>query len=85
MVPDSSKTDLPNPGIKPRSLALQADSLPIKLSGKPLLLKQSNLSFHISWCDLGMDFKYKVGKPFTIPCYFVTLTIYLHKEVIVLK
>ena len=27
--------DLPNPGIKPRSPALQADSLPSELSGKP--------------------------------------------------
>ena len=28
--------DLPNPGIEPRSPALQADSLPIELPGKPL-------------------------------------------------
>ena len=27
--------DLPNPGIKPRSLALQADSLPAEPQGKP--------------------------------------------------
>ena len=27
--------DLPDPGIEPRSLALQADSLPTELSGKP--------------------------------------------------
>ena len=27
--------DLPNPGIKPRSPTLQADSLPAKLQGKP--------------------------------------------------
>ena len=27
--------DLPNPGIKPRSPALQADSLPTELQGKP--------------------------------------------------
>jgi len=27
--------DLPNPGIKPRSPALQADSLPSTLRGKP--------------------------------------------------
>ena len=27
--------DLPNPGIEPRSLALQADSLPAELPGKP--------------------------------------------------
>ena len=30
--------DLPNPGIKPRSPALQADSLPTELSGKPHVL-----------------------------------------------
>ena len=29
--------DLPNPGIKPRSLALQADSLPSEPPGKPVL------------------------------------------------
>ena len=28
--------DLPNPGIEPRSPALQADSLPTELSGKPI-------------------------------------------------
>ena len=30
-----SQEDLPNPGIEPRSLALQAGSLPTELSGKP--------------------------------------------------
>ena len=30
-----SPVDLPNPGIKPRSPALQVDSLPTELSGKP--------------------------------------------------
>ena len=30
-----SPEDLPNPGIKPGSPALQADSLPTELSGKP--------------------------------------------------
>ena len=42
--------DLPNPGIKPRSPALQADSLPAELPGKPkntgvgsLSLLQGNL------------------------------------------
>ena len=30
-----SPGDLPNPGIKPRSPALQADSLPTELQGKP--------------------------------------------------
>ena len=33
--PFSSPGDLPNPGIKPRSPALQADSLPAEPSGKP--------------------------------------------------
>ena len=34
--PFPSPGDLPNPGIKPRSPALQADSLPAKPPGKPL-------------------------------------------------
>ena len=34
-LPFSSTVDLPNPGIKPRSLTLQADSLPAELLGKP--------------------------------------------------
>ena len=31
----SSPGDLPNPGIEPRSLTLQADSLPAEPQGKP--------------------------------------------------
>ena len=31
-----SPGDLPNPGIEPRSTALQADSLPTELRGKPI-------------------------------------------------
>ena len=34
--PFPSPGDLPNPGIEPRSPALQADSLPAELQGKPL-------------------------------------------------
>ena len=34
-LPFPSPGDLPNPGIKPRSSALQTDSLPSELSGKP--------------------------------------------------
>ena len=34
-VPFPSPGDLPNPGIEPRSLALQADSLPAEPQGKP--------------------------------------------------
>ena len=33
--PFSSPGDLPNPGIEPRSSALQADSLPAEPQGKP--------------------------------------------------
>jgi len=35
--PFHSAGDLPNPGIEPRSPALQADSLPAEPQGKPLL------------------------------------------------
>ena len=34
-LPSPPPGDLPNPGIKPRSPALQADSLPSELPGKP--------------------------------------------------
>ena len=34
-LPFPSPGDLPNPGIKPRSPTLQADSLPFQLPGKP--------------------------------------------------
>ena len=34
-LPFSSLGDLPNPGIEPRSPALQADSIPSELPGKP--------------------------------------------------
>ena len=34
-LPFPSPGDLPDPGIEPRSLALQAESLPTELQGKP--------------------------------------------------
>ena len=37
-LPFPSLEDLPNPGIKPRAPALQADSLLTKLQGKPYIL-----------------------------------------------
>ena len=40
-MPFPSPGDLPNPRIEPRSLALQSDSLPTELSGKPQFLKSS--------------------------------------------
>ena len=42
--PFPSSRDLPDPGIKPRSPVLQADSLPTELQGKS--------SFRIDWFDL---------------------------------
>ena len=38
-LPFPSPGDLPNPGIKPRSPALQADALPSEPLGKPLVYK----------------------------------------------
>ena len=35
-LPFPSPGDLPDPGIEPRSPALQADALPYKLPGKPI-------------------------------------------------
>ena len=51
-LPFPSAGDLPDPGIKPRSPALQADSLPSELQGSPLtpgdellLKKNNNISY----------------------------------------
>ena len=40
-----SAADLPDPGIKMESPALQVDSLPTELSGSPVLLKSSLKDF----------------------------------------
>ena len=42
-LPFPSPGDLPDPGIEPRSPALQVDTLQTKLLGKPCLLVRSNL------------------------------------------
>ena len=42
-LPFPSPGDLPDPGIKPGSAALQADSLPSEPPGKPFLLKQNSV------------------------------------------
>ena len=44
-LPLPSPGDLPDPGIKPGSPALQADSLPTELSGKPLQFIESALKY----------------------------------------
>ena len=44
VAPFPSPGDLPNPGIKPRSPTLQADSLPAEPQGKPKITGGSSLS-----------------------------------------
>ena len=44
--PFPSPGDLLNPGIKPRSLALQEDSLPAEPQGKPMNTRVGSLSLH---------------------------------------
>ena len=50
-LPFPSPGDLPNPGIKPRSPALQADSLPAKPPGKPLTLMEVLPNSYTSDCQ----------------------------------
>ena len=45
--PIPSPADLPNPGIEPRSPALQADSLPAELPGKGFQKAQNGLVLKI--------------------------------------
>ena len=47
-----SSRDLPNPGIKPRSLSLQVDSLPTEPAGKPNESKSLLSKFNIRKCKL---------------------------------
>ena len=48
-LPRPSPGDLPDPGIEPRSLALQADSLPFELPGKPIILLLLFKLFILYW------------------------------------
>ena len=47
-LPFPSPGDLPDPGIEPRSRALQADSLPTELCGKPLSDRTKKLIYGYS-------------------------------------
>ena len=53
-IPFPSPGDLPNPGIEPRSSALQMDSLPSEPPGKPspLLRRLESWHLHPSWSSL---------------------------------
>ena len=77
-LPFPSPGGLPNPGVKPQSPALQADSLPSEPPGKPkdtgvgnLSLLQGNfLSQELHWRLLGCHGKESacnVGDPYSIP------------------
>ena len=50
-VASPSPGDLPNPGIEPRSPALQADSLPAESPGKPRILRRSRdfPDYNVKW------------------------------------
>ena len=52
--PFPSPGDLPNPGIKPRSPALQADSLPAEPQGKPKNTAVGSLSL-LQWIFLTQE------------------------------
>ena len=68
--------DLPDPGIEPRSPALQADSLPPELQGKPPRLPQ----FGVQVCALGKmlycrpltqgNLSNRQGSLYTVTCLF---------------
>jgi len=47
--PFPSPVDLPDPGIKPMSPALQADSLPAELPGKPYICSISGQSWKMKY------------------------------------
>ena len=62
-LPFPSPGDLPNPGIEPRSPALQVDSLPTELQGKPIFydyiigIKTTQAIFIIVIFTFHSDFK----------------------------
>jgi len=59
-LPFPSPGDLCNPGIKPRSPALQADSFPSEPSGKPSVVKMP-FRFHRTW--LPLETQVALGSP----------------------
>ena len=60
-----SPGDLPDPGIEPRSPALQADSLPSEPPGKPILSKQTYSVPIILKKNLPLNF----SGPFTVKLF----------------
>ena len=71
-LPFPSPGHLPNPGIKPRSPALQADSLPAEPQGKPqnslelMFTEKKGNSFYVRLClgaDLSREIEFCVKFP----------------------
>ena len=61
-LPFPSPGDLPNPGIKPGSPALQAESLPTELQGKPVAVSPAHAK----------DDNFKRGLGHTAQCAYAT-------------
>ena len=57
---------LPNPGIEPRSSALQVDSLPAEPQGKPMLLLLSHFS-RVRLCETPQMAAHKAPHPWDSP------------------
>ena len=75
-LPFPSPEDLPNPGIKPSSPALQTDALPPEPPGKPLpmlqcLLATSSIPFSFSFSYFSKrESRYSTTRKFSfIPCF----------------
>ena len=64
-----SPGDLPDPGIKPGSPALEADALTSELPGKPQHLSRSQQI----WLILSLNFIFKVFETIFIQCFFSLL------------
>ena len=84
--------DLPNPGIKSRSLALQADSLPPKPPEKPMntgmsslallqrfFLTQESKGSFLNWRQILYQLSYQ-GNPDKLNCYRKQTNKYTHKH-----
>ena len=74
-LPFPSPGDLPNPGIKPRSPALQADSLPTELSGKRYLISRTGRygqKFLFCWIALFSVLCVKESRFFGELCFVYT-------------
>ena len=72
-LPFPSPGDLPDPGIKPRSPALQADSLPSEPQGKPIILPT------IPYCSSGNNLDLQSIN--NLPClYLLDLWLYCQAQ-----